>query len=160
MKILFSLLLCAPLLAKTQTNKCFDEKEFHIRHEIEMYQAKVNWKVLELVSIKDEKHYIAITNSSECFINKNSLLSTNEVEGYATNYIKKNRNGFSYSFEYGSRYRYDYILNFKFINGNFYLYKIVEKYSDLSNPNTQKIRSKLIKNISFEWVNIHSYIKP
>lgn len=71
------------------------------------------------------------------------MLSTSQVEGYATNFIKKSKNGFFYSFEYGSRYHYEYIFYFKFINSNFYLYKVVEKYSDLSSPNAEKLNQDL-----------------
>lgn len=159
MKILFSFLLCIPLLTKGQVSECFDNKEFNVRNEVEVCLSKKKWKIFEIVSIEGEKHFITILGGNKCTVNKTSLLSINEVEGYATNFIKKTAKGFYYSFEYGSKYHYEYDFYFKFINTNFYLYKVVEKLSDLSKPDSQKIKTKAVKNIPFELVNIHSYIK-
>ena len=159
MKILFLFLFCLPFLANGQMSRCFDDKEFNIRNEIELRLQKEKWKIFEIVPNEEESHFIAIQNKYKCIVNKKALLSINEVQGYATNFIKAIPNGFYYSFEYGSRFHYEYDFYFKVINKEFYLYKVVERYSDLLKPNKQKVKVKAVKNIPFEQMNIRSYIR-
>lgn len=103
---------------------------------------------------------LSINNKFTC--NHNSLLNTNDYQGYSTNYIRKEKDGFSFSIEYGSRYYYNYEFYFKFENNKFYLKKMSETTFDKANPKESGSKNKKMKmiksKISFEKFNIHNYI--
>ncbi|WP_326983916.1 hypothetical protein VUJ46_05080 [Chryseobacterium sp. MYb264] len=137
-------------------NSCPDKDNYFIRNSLK-YNSE--FSMYEYVNKKSEDRFILINkNSNNCFINKNSLLSTNEIENYATNFIKRTKNGFYYSFEYGNRYHYEYEVYFEYVNGDFYLNQIVQKFSDLANPNSIRTKRIPVSKIKFILFDIHEYL--
>lgn len=138
--------------------ECPNKENFFIRHNLKLNIDNSVFNIYESISKNDEKRFIVINSDNKCIINKNSLLSIDNVEGYATNFIKKTSKGFYYSFEYGNKYHYEYELYFEYTNGIFNLSKIVQKFSDLSNPNSLKSKTINISNKNFSSFNIYDYL--
>ncbi|WP_157495113.1 hypothetical protein [Flavobacterium sp. KJJ] len=125
--------------------------------------GKINGKKILVLEVKNvENEYdrfllININNGFKC--NHHSLLNTNDYQGYSTNYLKLQKDGFSYSIEYGSRYYYNYEFYFEFRKDNFYLKKIEMKSFDRANPKITKSKTRLISSkVSFEKFNIENYL--
>lgn len=157
MKKIFSIIILGTSLFHCQqkNNDCPDEKKFFIRNNVS-FNKKIN--ISEYVERDTEKRFIVIKDGSKCFVNYNTLLSTEDVEGYATNFIKTNPNGFYYSFEYGNRYHYEYQVYFKYLKDNFYVYKVIQKFSDLANPNSLSSKNYSPKKIKFNQFDIHNFL--
>ncbi|WP_114820656.1 hypothetical protein [Chryseobacterium sp. KLBC 52] len=160
MKKIFFILVFSITLAQCQekTNSCPDENKFFIRNNTELKFDKKDFNIYESINKENEERFIVINSNGKCIINTKSLLSTDEVEGYATNFIRKTKNGFYYSFEYGNRYHYEYELYFKYLKGKFYLFKVIQKFSDLANPNSVKAKTINVSNKQFSLFDIHNYL--
>lgn len=125
--------------------------------------GKINGKeylVFEIKNRENEYDRFLLLNINSSFIcNHHSLLNTNDFQGYSTNYLKLQKDGFSYSIEYGSRYYYNYEFYFKFIKNNFYLKKMEIKSFDRANPKKIQSKNKIITSkVSFERFNIENYL--
>ena len=77
----------------------------------------------------------------------------------ADNFIRKTKEGFVFSIEFGSRYYYNFKFYFNLYKGNFYLNKVFETSFDKYNTSKKNKSSlKLIKPvIRFDKFNIHNY---
>lgn len=160
MKIIFFVLILSVSLAQCQKQDyhCPNENQYIFKNNIFLKIKKKKFSIYESIHKNNEQRFIVINSNSKCEINPNSLLSINDVEGYATNFIRKTKNGFYYSFEYGNRYHYEFDLYFKYVKDEFYLYRVVRKFSDLANPISIKSENFNISNKQFSSFNIHDYL--
>ncbi len=158
-KILFILVFSISLVqCQEKNNGCPDENNYLIRNNLQLQIDNRDFNIYESISKKNEKRSIVIQTGNKCIMNVKSLLSTDEVEGYATNFIRRDKDGFYYSFEYGNRYHYEYELHFKYIKGKFYLFKVIQKFTDFADPNSVKTKLIDIPNKQFEFINIKDYL--
>lgn len=117
--------------------------------------------VYEIIHYENETdRFLLLKFNNKEIYNKNSLLNTSDYQGYTTNYIKKTKNGFVFSIEFGSRYYCNFKFYFNLNNGDFYLNNVSKISFDKYNPKAKKRTNTIMikKKISFKKFNIHNFV--
>jgi hypothetical protein len=139
---------------------CPDSDKYSSGKSLSIEINNKRYVIYEAINEARDDRFLVIDYGSYCRTNKKSLLSTESRSGYATNFIKKSPNGFCCSFEYGNRYHYEYELYFRHVRGEFYLYKVIKKASDLAKTNSGQRKTVIpVNNLRFDIFDIKSYIK-
>ena len=130
-----------------------------MRHKIEFKASNIKYKIFEVVNKKTNERFIEITQNKRPVVNKKSLLNPSIVEGYATNFIRRTKQGFYYSFEFGNRHHYEYEFHFKLIKNDYFLYKVKKSYVDMANPSSSKVSIIPVNAIKFTSYDVSNYTK-
>jgi hypothetical protein len=83
------------------------------------------------------------------------------VNGFSVNFVKKTKNGFQFSVEYGSRYYYEKTFYFNCRDGKFFLTQLRVQSHDQANPEKTSKNSlvKIRPAVKLERFDISNYMK-
>lgn len=162
-KYLFLIFLYS-VICKGQTdsiNSILKDDNYRIKDSIYAIINNDSFSVYEIINYENETDRFLLLkfNNMEIY-NKNSLLNTNDYQGYTTNYIRKTKNGFVFSIEFGSRFYYNFKFYFNIKNHIFYLNNVSKTSFDKNNPKVRKSTNTVVANkkISFKKFNIHNFV--
>ena len=122
-----------------------------------VFLKKINYKLLDVSYIDIEKRILFIQKDN-VIIHKINLLTQDDYDGFAVNWIKDIDDGFEISIELG---KYYYERNFQFIfeNNSFFLKKLETKSVDYKNNNKEKESIKIINSsVNIDAFDINNFI--
>jgi hypothetical protein len=114
---------------------------------------KNSYSILDLKNVEDYRRKILLLKNG-ITINTICDLQQEYYNGFAVNWIKRDRNGFKISVEYGSRICYDKVFYFVYKRHTFYLSKIRVKCFDDFKSKSSTLKS----HVSIDEFDLANYL--